>query len=135
MIDSNLNNILAKILYLSYKKNEKNIKNLIKLISKNQDEYNFYKKKISDFTNAVTFGMRAGEKWNGKNEVNGGIILVTKNGAVYLLDLIYFKDIVDKYLIDNIKLDSPSSNRYKMFDIYKKNDKYYFKLNLQVRFK
>jgi len=135
MIDSNLNSILAEILYLSYEQNEKDINNLIGLISNNNDEYNFYKKKIGDFANAVTFGMRAGEKWNGKNEVNGGIILVTKTGEIYLLDLIYFKDIVDKYLIDNIKLDSPSSSRYKMFDIYKENGRYYFKLNLQVRFK
>lgn len=105
------------------------------MISKNQDEINFYKKKIQDFANSVTFGMRVGEKWNGKNEVNGGIILVTKKAEVYLLDLVYFKDIVNKYLINNIKLDSPSSNRYKMFDIYKNNNKYYFKLNLQIRFK
>jgi hypothetical protein len=60
---------------------------------------------------------------------------VTKTGEIYLLDLIYFKNIVDKYLIDNIKLESPSSKRYEMFKIYKENNKYYFKLNLQVRFK
>jgi len=52
-----------------------------------------------------------------------------------LLDLIYRRNIVDKYLIDNIKLDSPSSSRYGMFDIYKENGKYFFKLNLQIRFK
>ena len=135
LIDSSLDKFLAEILYVSYAENTKNIQELISLISGNEDEINFYKKKIGDFANAVTFGMRAGEKWDGTNEVNGGIILVTKTGEVYLLDLIYFKNIVDKYLIDNIKLDSPSSSRYKMFDIYKKNSKYYFKLNLQIRFK
>ncbi len=135
MVDSKLNEILANMLYLSYYQNEKDIKRLIELSVESQDEYNFYKKKIGDFTNAVTFGMRASEKWNGKNEVNGGILLVNKEGEVYLLDLIYFKDIVDKYLIDNIKLESPSSSRYKMFEIYKENGKYYFKLNLQIRFK
>jgi len=127
MIDSNLDKVLADILYLSYKKNEKNIQNLLSLIAINEDEHNFYKKKLGDFANSVTFGMRAGEKWNGKNEVNGGIILVTKTGEVYLLDLVYFKDIVDKYIIENIKLESPSSTRYQMFDIYKENGKYYFK--------
>ena len=59
----------------------------------------------------------------------------TKKGEVYLLDLIYFKSIVDRYLIDNIKLDSPSSTRYKMFEVYKEDDRYFFKLNLQIRFK
>lgn len=135
LIDSKLDEILAQMLLLSYKNNQKDIKELISLISKNEDENIFYKKKLGDFANAVTFGMRAGEKWNGINEVNGGIIIVTKAGAVYLLDLIYFKTIVDKYLIDNIKLDSPSSTRYKMFDIYKENERYFFKLNLQIRFR
>lgn len=79
--------------------------------------------------------MRAGKIWDGNNKVNGGIILVTKSGEVFLLDLIYFKNIVDKYLLDNIKFDSPSSSRYGMFDIYKKEGKYFFKLNLQIRFK
>jgi DNA (cytosine-5)-methyltransferase 1 len=135
LVDSNLGIFLADILYLSYSKNEKDIKKLIVLISKNKDEYTFYEKKVGDFANAVTFGMRASEKWNGINEVNGGIILVTKLGKVYLLDLIYYKNIVDKYLIDNIKLESPSSSRYGMFDIYKENERYFFKLNLQIRFK
>ena len=79
--------------------------------------------------------MSASKQWNGINQVNGGIIIVTKAGAVYLLDLIYFKTIVDKYLIDNIKLDSPDSKSYFMFDIYKENGRYFFKLNLQIRFK
>lgn len=135
MIDSNLDKILGNMLYLSYTKNEKDIQKLISDIAQNDDECNFYKKKMADFTNAVTFGMMAGKKWNGLNEVNGGIILVSKQGEVYLLDLIYYKEVVNKYLIDNIKLDSPSSSRYKMFEIYKENDRYYFKLNLQIRFK
>lgn len=135
LIDSNLNEILAKMLILSYANNTKDIKVLLSSIIDDATSETYYKKKIGDFANAVTFGMRAGQIWNGTNEVNGGIIIVTKTGEIYLLDLIYFKSIVDKYLIDNIKLDSPSSSRYKMFEIYKENNKYYFKLNLQVRFK
>ena len=135
LIDSKLDEILAKMLILSYEKNEKDIKKLLSLIINDSTSELYYKKKIGDFANAVTFGMRASEEWDGVNEVNGGIIIVTKQGEVYLLDLIYFKHIVDRYLIDNIKLDSPSSKRYKMFEIYKKNYKYYFKLNLQIRFK
>jgi len=135
LIDSKLDEILAKMLLLSYEKNEKDIQKLLSLIIHDDTSEIFYKKKIADFANAVTFGMRASEVWDGTNEVNGGIILVTKKGEVYLLDLIYFKEMVDKYLIDNIKLDSPSSKRYKMFEIYKEGDRYFFKLNLQIRFK
>jgi hypothetical protein len=135
LIDSNLNKILAKMLLLSYQLNEKDIIKLIKIVSENKDENLFYRKKFSDFANAVTFGMRAGNKWDGVNEVNGGIILVNEKGEIYLLDLIYFKEIVNKYLINNIKFESPSSKRYKMFEIFKHNNEYYFKLNLQIRFK
>ncbi len=135
LIDSKLDEILAQMLLLSYEKNEKDIQKLLSLIIKDSTSATYYKKKMGDFANAVTFGMRASEVWDGTNEVNGGIIIVTKKGEVYLLDLIYFKNIVDKYLIDNIKLDSPSSTRYKMFKVYKENDKYYLKLNLQIRFK
>ena len=135
LIDSNLDEILSKMLILSYEKNEKDIQKLLALIIDDEVSETYYKKKIGDFANAVTFGMRASENWNGVNEVNGGILLVTKKGEIYLLDLIYFKDIVDRYLIDNIKFDSPSSTRYKMFEIYKEDDRYFFKLNLQIRFK
>ncbi len=135
LIDSNLDKILSEMLILSYENNEKDMKKLLSLIIYDVTSETYYNKKIGEFANAVTFGMRASEVWNGANEVNGGIIIVTKKGEVYLLDLIYFKSIVDKYLIDNIKLDSPSSTRYKMFEIYKEDGKYYFKLNLQVRFK
>lgn len=135
LIDSNLDEILAKMLILSYEENIKDIKKLLSFIISDSTSETYYKKKIGDFANAVTFGMRASEIWDGTNEVNGGILIVTKTGEVYLLDLIYFKSMVDKYLIDNIKLETPSSTRYKMFEIYKENNKYYFKLNLQVRFK
>ena len=135
LIDSKLDEILAQMLILSYEENEKDIQKLLSLIVEDATSELYYQKKIGDFANAVTFGMRAGEIWDGTNEVNGGIIVVTKGGKVYLLDLIYFKPMVDKYLIDNIKLDSPNSKRYKMFEIYKEDDRYFFKLNLQIRFK
>ena len=135
LIDSDLDKILAKMLMLSYAKNEKDIQKLLSIIVKDKTSEIYYKKKIGDFANAVTFGMRASQAWDGQNEVNGGIIIVTKQGEVYLLDLVYYSKIVDKYLIDNIKLESPSSTRYKMFEIYKKDDRYFFNLNLQIRFK
>ena len=58
LIDSNLHKILADMLLLSYKKNEKDIKKLLDIVSNNADENLFYRKKMSDFANAVTFGMR-----------------------------------------------------------------------------
>ena len=136
LIDSNFDEVLAKMLLLSYIKNEKDIKKLISMIVKEEKEKEvFYQKNMTEFANAATFGMFAGKKWNGKNEVDGGIFVVTKDVDVFLLDLVYYKKHVDKYLIDNIKLESPSSTRYEMFQVYKEGAKYFLKLNLQVRFK
>ncbi len=135
LVDSHLSQILSKILLLSYSVNDKNINNLLKHLFTDETSKLFYEKKIIDFANAVTFGMRAGEQWDGTNEVNGGIISIDNEGSVYLLDLIYFKKYVDKYLQKNIYLESPSSTRYKMFEIYKESNKYYLKLNLQIRCK
>lgn len=70
----------ADILLLSYLSNEKDIKILLKQLITNSNDIIFYNKKIGDFANAVTFGMKAGSKWNGINEVNGGILLVSKLG-------------------------------------------------------
>jgi len=135
LIDSNLDEILAKILILSYAKNEKKIKELLSfMITDNQSEI-YYNKKLKDFANHSAFGMFPSVEWNGINDVNGGIIIVTKTGKVYLLDLIYFKSIVDNYLLENIKLESASTSKFKYFKVYKEDNKYYFKLNLQIRFK
>ena len=70
-----------------------------------------------------------------KNTVTGGLLIVQTNGDVVTLDLIYHKDEVNNYLLNNTKLDSPSSSRYHMLELEEKNGKVYFTLNLQVRYK
>lgn len=140
MIDSKLPEILAEILLLSYEINEKNIEKLLNiLIERNILKYEgnlqiFYKKKIGDFLLAITLGMMPGILWDGTYDVTGGIILVENNGKILVLDAIYYREYLVKYLIKNTKLDSPSSTRYKMFDIYTENNNNYFNLNLQIRF-
>jgi hypothetical protein len=132
LVDTKLDEVLAEMLLLSYTKNEKDIEKLIEFSTKSESDKIYFRKKLGDFANAVTFGMRASEEWSGYNEVNGGILLVEKDGDIYLLDLIYFKNLVDKYLIKNIKLDSPSFSRYKMFEVFKKDDKFYFKFTNKI---
>lgn len=140
MIDSKLPEILADLLLISYETGEKSISKLLHYIYENNIlDYNgdielYYKKKIGDFLLAVTLGMMPGEFWNGEYNVTGGIILVEGDGKILVLDAIYYKEYLVKYLIKNTKLESPSSTRYKMFDIYSNDGKEYFNLNLQIRF-
>ena len=43
------------------------------------------------------------------------------------------KDILRDYLLENTKLDTPSSSRHRFGNIYKENGRYFIKLNLQIR--
>lgn len=140
MIDSKLPEILADLLITSYETSEKKIENLVHYVSKNNAlNYDgntelYYKKKIGDFLLAITLGMMPGKIWDGEYNVTGGIILVENDGKILVFDAIYYKEYLVKYLIKNTKLESPSSSRYKMFDIYPDKGEKYFNLNLQIRF-
>ena len=138
MIDSRLPEILADLLLSSYETGIKHIEELIEVIAEKNvinykgNTYQYYKKKIGDFLLAVTLGLMPGKLWDGRYSVNGGIILVESNGEILVLDAIYYKEYLVRYLIRNTKLDSPSSSRYKMFDILEDADDDTFKKVLEV---
>lgn len=133
MIDSLLPLILGEVLLKSYIENEKDLKLLFQ--SNSLYGQKIVEKKMGDFLEAISFGMFPGKAWNGFNSVKGGIILVTLDGNVYILDLIYNREEVIKYLINETKLDTPSSSRYNMLNLKKVGNDILFTLNLQVRYK
>ena len=133
MIDSSMDKYIANTLLYSYKNNNKILKNIF-INANNFDDVQFAEKKLGDFLSAISFGFFPGTKWNGENIVNGGLLLVTDEGNVVVLDLVYYENTVRKYLINNTQLDSPSSTRYHMLEVFKDNNEYYFTLNLQVRY-
>ncbi|MGL4677597.1 MAG: HpaII family restriction endonuclease [Brevinema sp.] len=49
-------------------------------------------------------------------------LIVDQDGSIKTLDSIYYPQKVQNYLFQNIKLDSPSSTRYKMLELYKENN-------------
>jgi DNA (cytosine-5)-methyltransferase 1 len=134
LIDSNLKNYLANMLLYSYTVNEKDLKKAF-IDSNNFVDEIFGIKKLSDFIEAISFRMMPSKKWNGINQISGGLIIIKKDGEVVILDLVYYSEYLRKYIIENTKLDSPSTKRYNMLNIYEENGEYYFTLNLQVRYK
>lgn len=89
--------------------------------------------KIKKLLVDILLGFFAGTKWNGDWESNGTLVMKKDGDLVgfHIIDLSSLKD----YLFENIKLDTPSSTRHRFGKIYKeKNNKLYFKLNLQLRF-
>lgn len=133
MIDMSLPKALGEILLNSYKTSEKNLLNLFKASTIYEDEM-IAIKKMKDFLLASSLGMFPGTIWNGEFSADGGLVIISLNSNVYILDLVYYRKEVESYLISNTKLDSPSSKRYSMLELYEENDEIYFTLNLQVRY-
>lgn len=93
----------------------------------------YYVKAIKDFLMAGFTGMTAGRKWDGREQVNGGYIVVMDDGDVLCYhsnDRESFRD----YLYRNTRFEYVSSDKYKWSRIYKDGDSYYLPLNISVRF-
>ena len=78
--------------------------------------------------------MRLGKKWNGRQEVNGGYIVVKNNGDVVAFHSTIADEFKD-FLINKMIMESPPHGRHKDMCIYKENGHYYLKLGIQLRFK
>jgi hypothetical protein len=141
LIDSLLPNILAEIVKIFYTSNLSSIKDLTDNINKtnplnydNQFAHTFYEYKIKRFLTDVALGMTPSKVWNGIYDATGGYLIVKENGDV-LCYHIYNRNQFEEYLFQNTKLETASSSRHEFGEVYTKNGKNYFKLNLQVRFK
>lgn len=143
LIDSNLPQMLAFMLFYFYShERSTNIQLLTnKLIEFNplnledNEKDTFYKKKISEFIEAVTFGMMPNIKWDGNYEISGGLLTIKKDGEIVCHHIFYDNVALKNYLFKNTKLESPSTTRHEYGQLFKKDNKIFFKLNLQLRFK
>lgn len=92
-----------------------------------------YRCKIAQLLLSTFTGMRLGSKWNCKQIVNGGYIVVKNNGDVVAFHSTIADEFKD-FLVAKMVMESPSHSRHNDMVIYKENDKYYLKLGLQLRF-
>jgi HpaII restriction endonuclease len=141
LIDSCLPNIIAEIVHKFYTSPLTSIKNLIENITRenplqydNQFDHNFYEYKIKRFLTDVALGMTPSKVWNGEYDATGGYLIVKENGDV-LCYHIYNRNQFEEYLFANTKLETASTTKYLFGKIYEQNNTFFFKLNLQVRFK
>lgn len=110
------------------------------VIVSNPAQYSFddiesiYKRKFSDLLYNMFTGMRLGKSWDGRSNVNGGYIVMKNDGDV----LAYHTCITDEFkdfLLNNLAFETPSASRHEFMQIFKEENKYYLKLNLQIRFR
>ena len=137
LIDSLMDKMIAETLLYFYRDGIIECKQMVqKLETENPFDYgnsNAYSYKFKKFFAAVALGMRPGTKWDGKDEANGGYIIVTKKGDVVAYH-IYNRNYFEEYLLNNTKYEIPSTSRHNFGSIYEINGEKYLNLNLQVRF-
>ena len=92
-----------------------------------------YRNKISQLLLCTFTGMRLGTPWNGRQEANGGYIVVKNNGDVVAFHSAIADEFKDFLFAKMIK-ESPSHGKHKDMVIYKEDDRYILKLGLQLRF-
>ena len=92
-----------------------------------------YRGKIANFLLCTFTGMRLGSQWNGRQEVNGGYIVVKNNGDVVAFHSTIADEFKD-FLVAKMLMESPSHSRHRDMVIYKENGRYLLKLSLQLRF-
>lgn len=92
-----------------------------------------YRGKVAHFLLCTFTGMRLGTPWNGRQDVNGGYIVVKNNGDVVAFHSTIADEFKD-FLVAKMVMESPSHSRHKDMVVYKDGDHYFLKLGLQLRF-
>ena len=136
MVDSEMPQIIGKILLCFYKERVSSLKDIArKMLTENHslDSEILLTNKLKKLLIDILLGFFSGSKWNGSYESNGTIVM--KNNGDCLGFHIIEMDNLKNYLFEHIKLDTPSTTRHRFGKLYLENDgELYFKLNLQLRF-
>jgi DNA (cytosine-5)-methyltransferase 1 len=140
LIDSNMPKIISQMLIeffvnrtYSIKKNIQKIISAKNLKTPNSEDFQSLEIKIKRLLVAILLGFFAGKKWNGHYNAKG--MIVVKNDGEQVAFHIIEQEILEDYLFENIKFDTPSTTRHRYGSLILENDKkMYFKLNMQLRF-
>ena len=140
LIDSKLPEILAEMLCQYYSGKAVDMMDLSAgVCAKNPNGYDhsgnhhFYEYKIKRLLCEAALGMRPAEIWHGIYDATGGYLVVRRDGEIVCYHL-YSHNQFEDYLFFNTKFETPSSSRHRFGDVYEQNGRFFFKLNLQIRF-
>lgn len=140
LIDSSLRSILAEIIRIKHLNPSFQLSKLLEHLSSlnplNIDALAanlIYGRKLKEFLSAIALGMTQDKVWTGAQNPNE-YKWVFKNGDFILPHHILKKSDFENYLLNNTKLETPSSTRHRFGSIYTENGEQYIKLNLQIRF-
>lgn len=140
LIDGDLPKICAYMLKEYYSSGTNTVKSSLDSLNiQNPIGYNlskghpFYMYKFKKFLAECALGMLPSKVWDGTADATGGYIIVREDGEVLCYHL-FNRNEFETYLVNNTKFETASTSRHEFGTMFKENDKYYIKLNLQVRF-
>lgn len=90
--------------------------------------------KIRNILLGFATGATVGIRWDGRDDANGGFIVVKKSGEVVCLEL-FTREAIGRYLLDWTFFDDPSRKRHGHNRVLLSEGRAYIDLQLQVRFK
>lgn len=140
LLDGSLPEICAEMLKAFFSLGITTVKDAISYLNSinplNYDfskDHPFYSYKFKKFLTECALGMLPSKTWDGTADATGGYIIVREDGEVLCYHL-FNRNEFESYLLNNTKFETGSTSRHNFGYIYKENEKYYLKLNLQVRF-
>ena len=140
LIDGDLPKICAYMLKEYYSSGVNTVRNSLDSLNEHNPLYYdlskghpFYEYKFKKLLAECALGMLPSKVWDGTADATGGYIVVREDGEVLCYHL-FNRNEFEIYLINNTKFETASTSRHGFGCIYKEDEKYYLKLNLQVRF-
>ena len=140
LIDGDLPKICAYMLKEYYSSGVNTVRNSLDSLNEhNPLNYDlskghpFYEYKFKKLLAECALGMLPSKVWDGTADATSGYIVVREDGEVLCYHL-FNRNEFEIYLINNTKFETASTSRHEFGCIHKEDEKYYLKLNLQVRF-
>lgn len=137
LIDSRMPELLAEMVKEYYLNAEKNSESVLAAVMDANPlgfpRTDFYAYKFKKYLCATALGMLPSKPWDGREEANGGYIIVSQIGEV-LAYHIYNREFFETYLLRNTGFERASTSKHDFGSLYMEDGHMYIKLNLQVRF-
>ena len=136
-VDSLMPQIMAQMLLAHYTTGVGKLSEVVAMLERDDplgmDNDGYYTYKMKTVLCAFALGMIPSDPWSGIEDANGGYIVVKEDGDVVCFFL-YDRNVFEEYLLESTMFERASTTRHGYMEVYRENDGYYLKLNLQIRF-
>ena len=141
LIDSHLPEIMGHLLLDYYSTTgPETIKHFLEMLNErnpcnfpSSSALNLYRLKVKQFLAEIAFGMMPSEPWDGSHDTTTGLIVIRDDGEV-LCYHVYNHNEFEEYLLKNTRFATPGTTQWEYGKIYQEGNKFYIKLNLQIKF-